>query len=135
MTSIKKQPILPFTLPEKPVDKFRIHYFRVWRGGADNIIIDEITSVYHINTSWDAYSPNNRGGADLVDDWMVFENGSATGRIEGWVKILEIDPEAIFETKTEAIKYAIEVYGKWIADAKERIRKLEQLRLNLEAKI
>ena len=72
-----------FNLPEKPIDKYRIDYFLIsvsdyW------YYINQMHAIYYINTPYEDLGINNGRGAPLVDDWMIYKEGRATGRFCGW---------------------------------------------------
>jgi len=131
----KEAKLLPFMIPGELVDQYVVEYYRIWRGGASNIVIDEVKCVYHVNTSWDKYFPNNKGGMDIVNAWMVFVNGQVSGRILSWEGILKADPERMFITKDEAIRAAIEIYGRLITYSMECTQGLQDKKLGLEGSL
>ena len=80
--------MIKITLPKKHEDGFTIKYWEVslsetW------VFLAEMKAVYYLNTKWDSYS-KEKGGADLIDDWMFAkkEVGSnhwhGEGRCLGW---------------------------------------------------
>lgn len=130
MTNTQKE--LPFTIPDKPVDQYKVKFYRLSMSECW-VYIREMECVYHTNTPWDVYSPNDKGGADLVDDWMVYANGSAEGRITGWGNILNMYPENIFATREEAIRESIKRFSKYIVKAEKYIQDLKKFRERQEA--
>lgn len=126
MTTEKK---LPFMLPNEPVDGYTVKYYdlsmcELW------CYIKETVCVYHVHTPWYIYAPNRKGGADLIDDWMISVEGSDVGRIDNWSDIIKISSEDIFATRKEAIQESIIRYDRYIARATKRIRELEALRMH-----
>jgi len=125
---------VPFTIPDEPVDQFRVKYYRLsisesW------VYITEIEAVYHVNTPWSEYASAWKGvGADIVDDWMVYPNGSkqAEGRICGWSDIVtraaRFQSGKVFATREEAVQASIEKITGYIEEAELHLRELRQRR-------
>ena len=75
--------MLKIELPEKPVDQYRLDWYRVSVTNT-RYYISKMHAIYHINTPWNVYSPNESGGTDLIDDWMLYHDENAQGRWCGW---------------------------------------------------
>ena len=74
-----------FNLPEEPVDGYRIDWWRV-STSRDWYYINKMHAIYYVNTPWNEYAPENKGGAALVDDWMIYKDDYkwGEGRWCGW---------------------------------------------------
>ena len=100
---------LAFDLPVQPTDGHEVHWWEV------DVIWGprQRRARYYVNTSWADYSPDerDRGGAPLVDCWMLSrqENGAwyAEGRMSGWTAVNGMSHEASakFHTRGEALVY------------------------------
>lgn len=86
-------------LPAEPVDGYEIKYFSIEYGR-----VLEHKLVYHANTRWADLYPDNPRGADIVDQWRLFDGNSFTGRCCGWKYPIErTDWDDEFATYDEAI--------------------------------
>lgn len=78
-------------IPEEPFDGQIVYAFSITHG-KEAYVVEGIKYVYHRDTKWDDYAPNQKGrGADLVDDWMVYDLASpnyANGRLPGWKNLI-----------------------------------------------
>jgi len=103
----QSEPIL--TIPEEPIDQYQVKHYCLYMLSIP-VSVAEIVAVYHQNTPWHKYCQDetHSRGADIVDQWMVFENGSPCGRIVGWTGIHKafVHP-GNFLTREDAIKAAI----------------------------
>jgi beta-lactamase class D len=130
MSTEKPRP--PFVLPKKPTDRFEVKWFRV-NTTCDIPTVSERKAVYFVRCLYeDAFPEGGRRGVPLVDDWMVFEDGHASGR---WVATHEHTGwEAAsrpgdwwvgcFATEEEACAYAAEICRKRIAWNEKKIAEL-----------
>lgn len=98
--------ILPYDLPCEPVDGHILSFYQVDATG-DDLRLRRISLEYHVATPWARYSPDRGGGTDLVDTWMVSEDGCTTGRIPGWRRPVGNPFDRIYATFVEAVAAAV----------------------------
>lgn len=117
------------TLPQKPVDKYQIEWWSL-RISSAWCYIEHCVAIYHVNTPWDEYKPDCKGGADLVDDWMICAGGSASGRVHGWRALFapSFDWENGFATEKEAAEEAIKRLNGYITQYKGEIAEVESIK-------
>lgn len=90
----------------------------------DRMNVVEKTYAYHKNTPWDEFSPDDPGGADIVDMWMTTERGHVIGRAQTKRIIENIrsrDQYRLFVTRGEALTYAIEATARRVKELKRRL--------------
>jgi hypothetical protein len=120
----------PFVFPESPVDRFTVEWWTVTDSVLDFALVAH-RAEYHVNTKW-SDMPNARpGGADVVDDWMLYRDGTCVGRTEGWTRFRErflATPHLL--TRRQALEAAALLVDLAVDDAEER---LGQLATRLEA--
>ena len=126
--AVKARP--PFTLPEKPVDKYRIEYYRI-SGYSNNPFIVHVSCVYHVNSTWLEVCPDRAGkdrkGADFVNHWQVFTDGDFTGRTrDGWDAVLHGYLGETFETYEEAKGCLLAWLERSLEGARERVSDIEK---------
>ncbi len=105
--------------PAKPVDGYELVWWSAEVGG-HGFPVRRRRAIYHVNTPWRKYAPrDDRGGAALVDDWMLYPDLSdrASGRNSGWHHFREANERAkyarlwtvaeVFVTQVEAVAVAI----------------------------
>jgi hypothetical protein len=131
-------------LPKRPVDGYTVHGWGVY--SHNSYTVRKLTFVYHKNTKWDDYdkSGDNRGGADLVDDWMVYEgdiDGESwdycRGRYCGWTSLEDAinapqSYEPMFDTQMQAIKYLRAMAALEMWRHRREYRRFEALVADLE---
>lgn len=125
---------IPFTIPDAPTDKYRVKFYRLsmsrlW------CYINEIECIYYVNTPWDEYAPDRKGGAALVDDWICLKDSHPEGRICEWKGILNIQPDNIFATRKDAIREAIRRYNVYIEKTMKSVQDIKRRRDELVEKI
>jgi len=106
-------------MPEKPVDLFEVTYFMV-----SDLAVVEYRLLYHVNAKWDEVYPESKGGADFIDDWQVFRNGSFCGRLTGWpLKIRSVERGELprYATRLEAMVAARAQLERYIAMRDEEL--------------
>jgi hypothetical protein len=87
--------------------------------------------VYHENTKWEDFAPNEPGGADIVDMWMIYHNGTATGRCPDPVAFRNHMGANTFPTKDGAVQDALAQCNRKICNLKEEIREMERRKVRL----
>lgn len=110
-------------LPEKPVDQYVVEYWDI-----DYERLTKVRLVYHVNTPWKTYEPERSGGADLVDDWMVYRDDStyAEGRFCGWDAPCGITfGKRCFLTREEAVVVLKERLERSLEYAKQKVREIK----------
>ena len=125
------------TIPGKPVDGFKINFYRLYVN-PQCVSVYSMEYVYYINTPWETYDPTRKGGADLVDDWMLNKDGYCEGRICGWKNIAEHlrgQKSTMFESKAEALHDAIQHLDKWIAQDVAKITQMQALKAEQQAEL
>lgn len=76
---------LPFPAPPSvPVDGYTVRWFQLETLSWGKAWISECRAEYHLSTPWTVFRPDGSRGVDLVDDWMLYSNGQASGRCCGW---------------------------------------------------
>lgn len=119
--------MLTIDLPKEPIDGYKVKFYRLSLSGYW-CYINEIEAVYYLNTPWDTYRPNDRGGADLVDHWVLNKDGFPEGRILGWENIKYIENETgAFPTRETATKEAAKQVGDMIVRGKQHIEEMEAM--------
>jgi len=124
---------MKFELPKEPIDRYEIKFWRV-NVSERYCYIDEVKIVYFVNAAYSEVVPNNGEGVRLVDEWMLYSNGTPEFRLVGW----KFDEEWLnlnrntFNTKENAIEYAIEKlthcinhHTQIISELKEKVKELE----------
>ena len=117
------------SIPDKPVDLFKLEFYRLSMNPQWIYLYAE-TCTYYVNTPWGACH-SDKGGADLVDDWMISKDGLDEFRICGWGFIkgyLENSAIYIFETKAEALQEAVRNFDRWIEGDEKKIAQMKELR-------
>ena len=125
------------SIPNKPIDGFKIKFYRLYAHPLC-IGIYPMEYVYYVNTPWETYDPTRKGGADLVDDWMLNKEGYCEGRICGWKNIgehLRGQKSTMFESKAEALHDAIQHLDKWITQDEIKIDKMKILRAEQQSEL
>jgi len=125
------------SIPDKPVDGFKVKFYRL-HINTQFVNIGVMEYVYYVNTPWDVYDPTRKGGADLVDDWMLNKDGYCEGRVCGWKHIrafLQEQKSTTFEFKIDALHEAIKRLDKWIAQDEAKILQMRELRAEQVSKI
>lgn len=111
------------TLPAEPVDQHVVEYWDI-----DYERLTKVRLVYHVNTPWVKYEPERTGGADLVDDWMVYRDDSkyAEGRLCGWdaPKFITFG-KRYFLTREEAVKVLRERLEGTLEHYRQKVRELQ----------
>lgn len=124
---------MKFELPKEPINRYEIKFWRV--SVSDRYCyINEIKMVYFANATYSEVVPNNGEGVPLVDQWMLYSNGTPECRLVNW----NLDEEWLnlnrntFNTKENAIEYAIEKLTHYInhhtqiiSELKEKVKELE----------
>jgi hypothetical protein len=118
-------------LPEKPVDGYTVTWFEVYKD-VYSASVSEHKAVFHVNTKWDDFAPDRKGGVDIVNDWMCYTRGHADGRMCGWYSILDWDWKDDYATRKEALKAAIDYCTQRIKDLYKHIDSLNEYRSELE---
>jgi len=119
-------------LPKEPVDRYEIKFWRV-NVSEHYCYIDEIKMMYFVNTAYSEVMPT-RIGAPLVNQWLVYDNGTPECRIDDWNFVTEwLDTyHNSFTTKSKAIEHAIKFLNErvdfhqgTIDELKDKIKELE----------
>lgn len=117
-----------FTIPEQPIDGYQLNYYRI---SVSSVwwFLNEMKAIYYLNTSWDKYSPNNKGGADLADDWMIYKDNYAEGRFCGWKSPAELKEYwyDCFLTKEEALTEIRKRLEKYLSNEKRKVVYIEKM--------
>ena len=124
----KPKPQPPFTLPDEPIDRHRVEYYRI-SGYHDDPRIVRICLVYHVNSAWLEVCPdrNDRDGANFVNHWQVFSDGDFTGRTrDGWDVVLAGPWDETFKTYEEARAFLLGCLTRSLEDAREKVREIEE---------
>jgi hypothetical protein len=119
--------MIQINLPKTPVDGYQVKYWRLslsqhW------CYIKEMVATYYVNTPWSVYSPDtkDRGGAPLVDDWMISEGRVGIGRFCGWDSIKTLTTQKdIFPSREAAIIEALIKLDEYIMQAENLLRALK----------
>lgn len=87
-------------LPQEPVDGFEVEYFDI-----EGDYLSHIRLKFHVNTKWSAVRECHRDchGADLVNQWQVFDGPRFVGRIDGWDTPLRTPHTNSFHRRDDAI--------------------------------
>ena len=121
-----------FVLPTTPIDKYKIEYYRV-NGMGERIQVDIVEAVYYVNTPYEVLNHGVVGGAPIKDDWMMYVNGSCTGRFEQWDSMNGSRErfDNSFLTRKEAVDFAIALlqadityHERCIREAQDSIKRL-----------
>jgi len=108
MQPASRNPAPPFQLPSVPVDRYKVIYYDVvvYPG---IVHVREIHSVYYARANYSEVFPGrgDKSGADVVDAWIVYENGQLQGQRSGWMSILTCYKSAWFATREEAVVHAV----------------------------
>lgn len=83
-------------LPQEAVDGFEIEYFEI---ACD--YLSHIRLRFHVNTKWADVGDGH--GADLVNQWQVFDGPRFVGRINGWDTPLHTPHTNSFYRRDDAI--------------------------------
>ena len=119
-------------IPDEPVDGFRVEWFRV----------DSQFGIYHMHAIYsvdEPYEGFNGRGANIVDQWMIYEKGSPQGRTtEGWDRINFQAHEARyskrFKTYHEAFAAYLDMLDAQEKAALDRLEGVRERRANLPLK-
>lgn len=63
-------------------------------------------ATYYKDMPWARYAPDDPGGADIRDTWMLRENGRPRCRVHGWARLQEMlddDSAGVYETELDAL--------------------------------
>ena len=125
-----------FDLPETPIDKYKIEYWSVDYYGYE-YHISHIEAVYFVNTPYETLNPGIKGGAQIKDDWMIYDDGRCTGRLPGWEKMGENHErfDDCFLTLQGARDYAVKQTEGSIANLEEQIARLRKVKEHLAGKV
>ncbi len=118
-------------LPTEPVDQYEVAWW-IFLITAKQVYIRHQQLVYHMNTPWKDFSDEPHG-ADLVDDWMVYEDEKkrATGRGPGW-KWPEGTNDRRYATKEEVVSEAKKELRKDITFYRSEITECQAALLKLD---
>lgn len=123
-----------FTIPKNPVDQYHLEWYRI-SVTSNWCYIYHVIAIYHINTPWEKIS-DHKGGAPIVDEWQILNNGSFVGRLPRWQSIAEDGErwEGCFLIRQEAVDEAIRRLKEWIADEGDKIKGMERIIKELQDK-
>lgn len=86
-------------LPQEPVNGFEVEYFDI-----EGDYLSHIRLRFHFNTKWADVADGRDGrGADLVNQWQVFDGPRFVGRIDGWSTPLHTPHASSFHRRDDAI--------------------------------
>lgn len=85
-------------LKKKPVDGHEIIVWRLRSFAPYRPVA--VKYVYHKSTPWKKFCDDGTPGVDIVDQWMIYEDGHCVGRNDGWAYLPL--PLVFFETLEEA---------------------------------
>lgn len=87
-------------LPQEPVDGFEVEYFDI-----QGDYLSHIRLRFHVNTKWADVRECHRDcyGADLINQWQVFDGPRFVGRIDGWSTPLYTPHASSFHRRDDAI--------------------------------
>lgn len=126
MVTENKKRLFP-TPPESPVDGYELKWYQI-SVSSNWWYLSEKKAVYHVNTPWNKFSPNERGGADLVDDWMIYKNGYAEGRWTGWNAPCNLTYwENCFHTKAEALAEIRKRLETYVTEELKKVRYIKKM--------
>lgn len=105
-----------------PKDPVHLHEVRLWSVGSNGVRAHRY--VYHVFTKWKDYAPDRGPGADLENNWMVYEDESdtASGRLGGWNAMQTMPPEWWdwrFDRYSDALRAFIKLW-------REKLKRMRQ---------
>lgn len=83
-------------LPKEPVNGFEVEYFDI-----EGNYLSHIRLKFHVNTKWSDVEEGH--GADLINQWQVFDGPRFVGRIDGWDTPLHTSHSNSFHRRDDAI--------------------------------
>lgn len=123
-------------LPKVPMDGYTIDFWKLYvRDGYYRI--SSMKLVYHVNTKWEDYEKCYYG-KDIIDSWMIIENGSNMGRKSKWKSVLQYNDKEYneyFHTPHEAMEEAIRMLTGANDYHNERIAQNDELIQDLRKKL
>ena len=120
-------------LPSKPVDGYTVTW---WQWSCEGDYVNQYRAVYHVNTPWNTYAPDEPGrGVALVDDWMIEkheQNGAwwASGRCTGWTDLLRFfgeDRDDKFASREACLRNLVDHLDSTIVMQQNRLTGLRAL--------
>lgn len=124
--------MIKITLPEKPVDRYRIDWYEI-SVSPDWYYITKRHAIYYANVKYTILYPTEKNGADLIDQWMFYKDDYASGRRDGW-DLTGIGWDDCFATENEAKAEVIKRLNKYLNRVNKHSAMIAQMILEVTAK-
>ncbi len=124
--------MIKITLPEKPTDLYRIDWYEI-NVTSSWYYITKRHAIYYMDIKYADLYPNEKGGADLIDQWMFYNNDYASGRRDGW-DLSGINWKDAFTTEDEAKAEVVKLLNKYLDQANKQSAKIARMILEVTTK-